>query len=300
MSETETTLATLQTLRDWLRYAVSRFGEAQLFFGHGCANATDEAAWLLLHTLHLPRDQLDPWLDARLTLAERAAVAAVIAARVDQRLPAAYLTNEAWLGDYRFYVDQRVIVPRSYLADLLMNGMAPWVEDSAEVRRGLDLCTGSACLAILMAHAFPDAAIDAVDLSAAALAVAERNVADYGLEASVTLFASDLFAAVADRRYDLIVANPPYVTGAAMRALPAEYLHEPSLALAAGEDGLDIVRRILAQARDRLEPRGTLAVEIGHNRAAVELAFAELPFTWIEAPDGDSKVFLLRREELPG
>ena len=288
----------LNTLRDWLRYAVSRFGEAQLFFGHGCDNAVDEAAWLILHTLHLPRDQLDLFLDARLTHLERSALRDIIDQRIKKRLPAAYLTHEAWLGGFRFYVDQRVIVPRSYFAEMLETALAPWIDDAEGIDSALDLCTGSACLSILMAHAFPNAAIDAVDLSTDALAVAARNVADYDLEEQVRLVNSDLFDQLDQRRYRLIISNPPYVSGPAMRQLPAEYRHEPSMALAAGEDGLDLVRRILAQAHRHLEVGGLLAVEVGHNRASVEQAFPRLPFTWVDTPSDEGKIFLLTREQL--
>ncbi len=288
----------LVTLRDWLRYAVSRFTEAQLFFGHGCDNAVDEAAWLILHSLHLPRDQLDLFLEARLTQLERRALRDIIDQRVSQRLPAAYLTHEAWLGGLRFYVDQRVIVPRSYFGEALEASLAPWIGDAEEVVSALDLCTGSGCLAILMAHAYPNAAIDAVDLSADALAVAERNVADHGLQDRIRLLPSDLFEALAGRRYQLIVCNPPYVTGPAMRSLPPEFRHEPTLALAAGEDGLDLVRTILGRARQHLEPQGVLAVEIGHNRDLVEQAFPRLPFTWIATASDEGKIFVLTREQL--
>lgn len=289
----------LLTLRDWLRYATSRFNEAGLFFGHGCDNAFDEAAWLLLSTLHLPHDRLEPFLDARLTHGERQTVFDLLQRRVASRMPTAYLTHEAWLGDFRFYVDERVIVPRSYFANLLEEAFAPWIEDATAVHDALDLCTGSGCLAILMAHAFPDARIDAVDLSPDALAVARRNIADYALEDRVEAIESDLFDKLERRRYDLIVSNPPYVTAAAMVALPAEYRHEPALALAAGPDGLDIVRRILAQAHSHLKPHGLLAVEIGHNREIVEAAFPELPLTWIDTAGGEGKIFLARREDLP-
>ena len=289
----------LRSLRDWLRYAVSRFNEAQLFFGHGCDNAVDEAAWLILHTLHLPRDQLDLFLEARLTHLERGALHDIIDQRIKKRLPAAYLTHEAWLGGFSFYVDQRVIVPRSYFAEMLETDLAPWIDDPEQVDSALDLCTGSGCLAILMAHAFPHATIDAVDLSADALAVAARNVGDYHLEQRINLVASDLFAGLGGRRYQVIVCNPPYVSGPAMRQLPPEYKHEPSLALAAGEDGLDLVRRIIDQAYQHLEPQGLLAVEIGHNRDSVEQAFPRLEFTWVDTPDNEDKIFLLRREQLP-
>ncbi|HUY02538.1 MAG TPA: 50S ribosomal protein L3 N(5)-glutamine methyltransferase [Rhodocyclaceae bacterium] len=293
------TIDELVTLRDWLRYAVSRFSEAGLFFGHGCDNAVDEAAWLILATLHLPRDQLDPFLDARLTRAERQAVHHILELRVAKRLPAAYLLNEAWLGEFRFYVDQRVIVPRSYFAELIHDGFSPWIEDAGGIRSALDLCTGSGCLAILMALAFPAARIDAVDLSADALAVAHRNVADYELEERIELFRSDLFEELDGRRYDLIVCNPPYVTAQAMRELPREYRHEPQLALAAGEDGLDLVRRILAGAHAHLNPYGLLAVEVGHNREIVERALPDLALTWIDSATAEGKIFLIARSQLP-
>lgn len=288
----------LFTLRDWLRWAVSRFEEAQLFFGHGTDNAYDEAVWLILATLKLPRDRLEPFLDARLTHGERLALLNVLQQRVARRLPAAYLTQEAWLGPFRFYVDERVIVPRSYFAELLEDGFSPWIDDAMDVTTALDLCTGSGCLAIVMAHAFPQARIDAIDLSAEALSIARRNIADYGLEDQVEAIESDLFAAVSDRRYDLIISNPPYVTAEAMAALPPEYRHEPTLALAAGEDGLDVVRRILAAAPDHLQPGGVLAVEVGHNRDIVDAAFPNLPLIWIDTDSAEGKVFLLRREDL--
>lgn len=288
----------LATLRDWLRWAVSRFNEAGLFFGHGTDNAYDEAAWLILHALHLPPDRLEPFLDARLLPDERLAVLKLLQQRIARRLPAAYLTNEAWLGDFRFYVDERVIVPRSYFADLLAEGFSPWIADPEDVTDALDLCTGSGCLAILMAHAFPNARIDAVDLSPDALAVARRNIADYGLEDQIEAVESDLFAALGGRRYDLILSNPPYVTAEAMVDLPAEYRHEPAMALGAGPDGLDIVRRILEKAADHLKPGGWLAVEVGHNRSFVEEAFPELPLTWADTPSGEAKIFMIQREDL--
>jgi ribosomal protein L3 glutamine methyltransferase len=288
----------LVTLRDWLRWAVSRFNEAELFFGHGTDNAFDEAAWLILHALHLPHDRLDPFLDARLTPDERLAVLNILQQRIARRLPAAYLTHEAWLGDFRFYVDERVIVPRSYFAELLQEGMAPWIADAEAVTDALDLCTGSGCLAILMAHAFPRAAVDAVDISEDALAVARRNVADHGMTERVRLVRSDLFGKLGKRRYDLIISNPPYVTAAAMAALPPEYRREPALALAAGADGLDAVRAILAGAARHLKPKGLLAVEVGHNRDIMEAAFPELPLTWIDTPSGEGKIFLLHARDL--
>ena len=286
------------TLRDWLRWAVSRFTEAGLFFGHGSDNAFDEAAYLILHTLHLPPDRLDPFLDARLTQPERIAVFDIIEQRVNRRLPAAYLTHEAWLGDFRFYVDERVIVPRSYFAELLAERLAPWVVDPERIRTALDLCTGSGCLAVLMAHAFPNAKVDAVDISADALTVARRNVDDYRLSDRIHLVQSDLLTQLAGRRYDLIICNPPYVTDSAMAALPPEYRHEPALALGAGEDGLDIVRRLLADAADYLTADGLLLVEVGHNRDLVDAAFPSLSCHWVDVTSGEAKIFLISRAEL--
>ena len=289
----------LRTVRDLLRFAVSRFSEGGLFFGHGADNAWDEAVYLLLHSLHLPLDRLEPFLDAGLTSDERTAVLRIIERRICERLPAAYLTNEAWLAEYRFYVDQRVIVPRSFIAELLREQLAPWIDDPESVASVLDLCTGSGCLAIFAAHAFPAARVDAIDLSPDALAVAARNVSDYELTARIRLLESNLFAALGKERYDLIISNPPYVNAASMRSLPAEYQREPALALASGEDGLDLTRAILAAARERLTPNGLLVVEIGHNREQLEAAFPDTAFTWLDTTAGDQYVFLLSREELP-
>lgn len=289
----------LITLRDLLRYAVSRFNEGGLFFGHGNDNAWDEAVYLLLHTLHLPLDRLEPFLDARLTASERDAVLAVIDRRVRERVPAAYITNEAWLGEHRFYVDERTIVPRSFIAELIEERFEPFLDDPDGVTTALDLCTGSGCLAILLALAFPDAQVDAVDLSPDALAVARRNVADYQLEDRVRLVHANLFAGVARQRYDLIISNPPYVNAESMATLPEEYRREPEMALASGEDGLDLVRVMLKEAHAHLNPGGLLIVEIGHNRDALEAAFPQTPFTWLETSAGNEYVFLLRADELP-
>jgi len=288
----------LITVRDWLRFAVSRFNETKLFFGHGSDNAFDEAAYLILHTLHLPIDRLEPFLDASLTHGESEEVQAVIERRVRERLPAAYLTHEAWLGEHRFYVDERVIVPRSFIAELLHEQLAPWVEEPDAVTRVLDLCTGSGCLAILAALAFPNAEVDAVDLSADALEVAAKNVADYALQDRIKLMQSDLFAALDGRSYDIILSNPPYVDAESVAALPPEYQAEPTLALGSGEDGLDATRQILAKAKSHLNPSGLLVVEIGHNRDALEAAYPTLPFTWLDTETGDQFVFMLRREDL--
>lgn len=290
----------LVTLRDFLRWSVSRFNEAGLHFGHGTQNAYDEATYLLLHALHLPQERIEVFLDAALTESERQTVHAVLERRIRERIPAAYLTREAWLGDFPFYVDERVIVPRSHIAELLLDEpLAPWITDPDAIDSALDLCTGSGCLAILLAHAFPNARVDAVDISADALEVAARNVNDYELGDRIELIRSDLFAGLADRRYDIIISNPPYVTGESMRTLPEEYRHEPVLALASGEDGLDAVRGILAGAHAHLKPNGILAVEVGGNRAIVEKAFPRLGFTWLESESGEGMVFLLQREQLP-
>lgn len=291
----------MATLRDFLRWGVSRFNEAGLCFGHGMQDAFDEAAYLLLHCLHLPLDRLDPFMDAALTESERQRVADLFERRIAERIPSAYLTHEAWLGDFRFYVDERVIVPRSHIAGLLQdNSLTPWVGDAERVGRALDLCTGSGCLAIMLAHAFPNAHIDAVDISADALAVAARNVSDYRLENRIDLLRSDLFDGLSGRRYGIIVSNPPYVTGESMEILPPEYRHEPSLALASGQDGLDAVRGILSGACDHLLDGGALCVEVGGNRALVENAFPELDFTWFASQNEDGMVFLLLKEQIRG
>jgi ribosomal protein L3 glutamine methyltransferase len=288
----------LETLRDWLRYAVSRFSEAKLSFGHGSVDAYDEAAYLLLHTLHLPLDRLDPFLDARLSSAERHDVAAMLGRRIDERIPAAYLTREAWLGSFRFYVDERVIIPRSFIAELVPDGLDPYVADRASVKSALDLCTGSGCLAVLLAHAYDDADIDAVDISADALAVAQRNVSDYGLAGRINLIRSDLFDNLPAKSYDIIISNPPYVSTVAMEELPREYLREPALALAGGDDGLDAVRTILRKAPQFLDDDGLLVVEVGHNRASVEAAFPRMPFLWLSTASSDDSVFLLKRADI--
>ncbi|WP_220807340.1 50S ribosomal protein L3 N(5)-glutamine methyltransferase [Noviherbaspirillum aridicola] len=289
---------TFSTVRDLLRYATSRFTREGLFFGHGSSNAFDEAAYLILHTLRLPLDTLDPFLDARLLADEIDEVMQVIERRARDRVPAAYLTHEAWLGDYRFYVDERVIVPRSFLAELIPEQFTPWLREPDEVGHILDLCTGSACLPIMLADAFPAALIDAVDISPEALDVARRNVDDYKLEDRITLVASDLYDGLPKRRYDLIVSNPPYVNADSMAALPPEYLHEPQLALAGGADGMDLVRRIVEGAGERLTPDGLLVIEIGNEREHAEAAFADYELTWLSTSSGDDAVFMLTAEQL--
>jgi ribosomal protein L3 glutamine methyltransferase len=291
-------LQNLHTVRDFLRFAVSRFNQAKLFFGHGSSDAYDEAAYLILHTLHLPLDRLEPFFDAHLTDSERIEVLNIIQQRVEKRIPAAYLTHQAFLGEFSFYVDERVIVPRSFIAELLLEQLSPWITEPEKIGNVLDLCTGSGCLAVLAAHAFPYASVDAVDLSPAALAVAERNVTDYHLQDRVRLVESNLFDKLDDAKYDLIISNPPYVDAISVVALPQEYLHEPEMALGSGIDGLDATRIILDQAARHLTENGILIVEIGHNRGALEAAFPDLPFTWLDVSAGDQFVFMLHRNDL--
>jgi ribosomal protein L3 glutamine methyltransferase len=288
------------TIRDLLRHAVSRFNGAKLFFGHGSINAFDEAAYLILHTLNLPLDKLEPFYDARLLPEEVRSVLNVIERRVGERVPAAYLTNEAWLGDYRFYVDERVIVPRSFIAELIPEQFSPWVEDADGVENILELCTGSGCLPIMMADAFPAAHIDAVDISPDALAVARRNVDEYQLQDRISLFESDLYDKLPKKKYDLIITNPPYVNAGSMGKLPPEYLREPQIALAGGDDGMDLVRRIVAGAAERLTKKGILMVEIGNEREFAEAAFPDLELTWVSTSAGDDMVFLLQADQLAG
>ncbi|QGZ54545.1 50S ribosomal protein L3 N(5)-glutamine methyltransferase [Paraburkholderia acidiphila] len=291
--------ATFATVRDLLRYGVSRFSAAQLAFGHGSNNAYDEAAYLILHTLHLPLDLLDPFLDARLTTEEIDKVLGVIERRATDRVPAAYITQEAWMHGLRFYVDERVIVPRSFIGELLADGLQPYVEDPEQVTAVLELCTGSASLAILAAHAFPNADIDAVDLSAPALEVAKRNAHEHDLDERIALFEGDLYAPLPERRYDVIITNPPYVNADSMQALPPEYRHEPEMALAGGADGMDIVRRIIKDARNWLTDNGVLVVEIGNERENVEAAFGGLDLVWLSTSAGDDQVFLIQACDLP-
>jgi ribosomal protein L3 glutamine methyltransferase len=288
----------LLTLRDWLRYAVSTFTEADLTFGHGSENAYDEGAYLILHTLHLPLDTLEPFLDAKLTAQEKTTLLELFKRRVEQKIPAAYLTHEAWLGEFKFYVDERVIVPRSFISELLRERLFPWVAEAENTTTILDLCTGSGCLAILAAHAFPNAMIDAVDLSTEALEVSHINVAEYHLSSRIQLIQSDLFDKLNGKKYDIIISNPPYVDADSVAALPEEYLHEPKLALGSGQDGLDATREILKHAAAHLTPHGILIVEIGHNRDVLEATYPDLPFTWLEVSSGDEFVFLLHRNDL--
>jgi ribosomal protein L3 glutamine methyltransferase len=285
-------------VREWWRAIERRFAGAGLVFGHGTRNARDEAAWLVCHALRIPFDGLDAALDRRVGAAAARRLDALARRRIATRAPLAYLLREAWLRDHRFYVDSRTIVPRSHIAELLPEGLAPWLRRPGP-RRILDLCTGSGCLAILAALGYPRASVDASDVSGAALAVARRNVAAYRLGSRISLVRSDLFAELYDVRYDLILCNPPYVPAAQMRQLPAEYRYEPAVALGGGADGLDFVRRLLAEARERLTPSGVLVVEVGDRRRALEKAFPHLRFTWLEPAAGPGLVFLLTAAELP-
>lgn len=290
----------LLTVRDWLRYAVTRFESSNLAYGHGTQNALDEAAFLTLSLLHLPIDDVNPWLDARLTSAERAAIFDVIEKRISTRKPAPYLIQRAWIGPHRFYVDERVIVPRSYIGELLVRGelaqILPAQGDS--ISNILELCTGSGCLAILLALAFPAAHVVAGDISQDALDVARQNVDSYGLQERITLVRSDLFKALPPNSFDLIVANPPYVTQHAVDAFPPEFRAEPKLAHLGGEDGMDIVHAILAGAAAHLAAQGTLVMEVGDARDTLESARPDLPFLWIDTETSEGEVFALTASDL--
>lgn len=293
----------LVTLRDYLRYAVSRFEAAGLVYGHGTTDALDEAAFIVLEGLHLPIDRLDPFLDARLLPHERERLAGLIDARVTTRKPAPYLLNKAYIRGAPFYVDERVIVPRSFIGELLFTDLfagaeGGLVDDPAAVESVLDLCTGSGALAILAARVFPFALIDAVELSPDAAAVARRNIDESGFAERIELLNGDLFGPVKDRRYDLIITNPPYVDAAGMSSLPEEYAHEPEMALAAGEDGLDIVKRILAEAREHLTDDGGMICEIGRCRPALEEAFPDHSFLWLDTEESEGEVFYIRAQDL--
>ena len=281
-----------------VRYGARRFRAAGLAFGHGTANARDEAAWLVLHALKLPPGARTAVRDQPVSARAARRVLELFERRVRTRKPAAYLTREAWLGDLRFHVDERVVVPRSHIATLLREDLAPWISNPRAIRSALDLGTGSGCLAVMLAQRFPRARIDAADVSSAALAVARTNITSYRLGRRIHLVKSDLFSRLGGKTYDLIVCNPPYVATAAIRRLPREYRHEPRLALAGGHDGLDLVRRIVRCASTHLRPGGLLVVEVGSGRKRLERAFPRVPFTWPEGA-ADDPVFLAGREQLP-
>lgn len=289
----------LLTVLDWLRFATSAFTKARLVYGHGTATAVDEAAFIILSALHLPVDSLEPWLDCRLTGAERDDVHRLVTSRISTRKPAPYLTNSAWIQGRKFYVDDRVIVPRSFIGELLgANSLSAAVGDPERVGRVLELCTGSGCLAILAAEAFPNATIDATDISQDALDVARRNIGDYGLQERIQLYQSDLFDDLGAARYDVIIANPPYVTADAVNAFPPEYRAEPKLAHLGGRDGMDLVHRILAKADSFLSPAGALVVEIGDGQRALEAARPDLPFLWLDTETSEGEVFALTAADL--
>ncbi len=289
----------LRTVRDFIRFGASQFRAAGLSFGHGTDNAFDEAAWLVLHTLHLPLDLPESWWASRLSESECTRVVRMLEERIATRRPAAYLTREAWFAGLSFYVDERVLVPRSPLAELIAAGFEPWVGPDT-VTRALDLCTGGGCIGIAMARALPDARVDLADVSPEALEVARINIERHQVADQVRAVQADVFDGLdASDRYDLIVSNPPYVDARDMAALPAEYRHEPELGLAAGPDGLDVVRRILAGARRHLAEDGVLIVEVGNSQPAVEQAFPELPLIWLEFEAGGHGVFLIHARDLP-
>ncbi len=289
----------LSTIRDWIRYAVSQFEVSDIFYGHGADNSYDEAIWLIMSGLHLPMDTLENFLDANITSTERDHLANLIEQRVTNHTPTAYLVKEAWLHDFKFYVDERVLVPRSFIAELLLDdSLTPWIEFPEMVGSAADLCTGSGCLGILLAHAFPDATVDVIDISPDAIDVSNINIANYGLEEQVTAIQSDMFAALAGKTYDVLISNPPYVDAPSMAALPTEYRNEPQLALGSGTDGLDHTHTILHEAANYLTDEGVLIVEIGHNREALLEAYPAVPFVWLDTSAGDQFVFLLTKAQL--
>lgn len=289
----------LFSIRDWLRYAVSRFESSDIFFGHGTSNAYDEAVWLIFGFLHLPHDTIENFLDAHITSKEKKDLLFLIEKRINEKIPTAYLLNEAWLKDYKFYVDERVIVPRSLIAESLSENLHPWIDDPETIYNALDLCTGSGCLGIMMAHSFQNAMIDLVDLSEKALQVAQINVDHYGLHERIELIQSDLFHALEGKKYDLIISNPPYVNQTSVNNFPPEFLKEPSMALGSGDEGLDHTIRIIHEAKHHLNDDGMLIVEIGHNKEALLKKFPEAQFQWLDVSLGNDFVFMLQKSQLP-
>jgi ribosomal protein L3 glutamine methyltransferase len=289
----------LATIRDWIRYAVSQFEASDIFYGHGTDNSYDEAVWLMMSGLHLPTETLENFLDATITKPERKHLAYLIDQRVTKRIPTAYLLREAWLHDFKFYVDERVIVPRSFIAELLLDdSLTPWIELPEMVQSAADICTGSGCLGVLLAHAFPNAMVDIVDISPDAIAVSHINIANYGLEEQVTAIQSDMFTALAGKTYDVIISNPPYVDAPSMAQLPSEYRNEPQLALGSGTAGLNHTHTLLREAANYLNDDGVLIVEIGHNRDALYEAYPNVPFVWLDTSGGDQFVFIISKQDL--
>jgi len=288
----------LLTIRDWLRYAVSQFEASDIFYGHGTDNAYDEAVWLVMSALHLPMDTLNNFFDARITIAERSKLSQLLEQRISSHTPTAYLVKEAWLQGLKFFVDERVLVPRSFIAELLNDDLSPWIEYPELVESAADICTGSGCLGIMLASAFPNAAVDVVDISTDALDVANINIANYGLEDQITAIQSDMFTALKGRKYDVIISNPPYVDAPSMAELPAEYRNEPKIALGSGNDGLDHTHTLLREAGHYLNENGILIVEIGHNRDALQAAYPNIAFNWLEVSSGNEFVFLLTKAQL--
>ena len=288
----------LFTIRDWIRYAVSQFEASDVFYGHGTDNAYDEAVWLIMSGLHLPMDTLNNFLDARITADERIKLAHFIEQRITKHTPTAYLLKEAWLQGLKFYVDERVLIPRSFIAELLADGLSSWIEFPEMVESAADICTGSGCLGILLASVFPNAEIDVIDISQDAIDVANINIANYSLQEQITAIKSDMFTALKGKKYDLIISNPPYVDAPSMAALPQEYQNEPQLALGSGVAGLDHTHTILREAANYLNDDGILIVEIGHNREALEAAYPNIIFNWLEVSSGNEFVFLLTKSQL--
>ena len=288
----------LLTIRDWLRYAVSQFEASDIFYGHGTDNAYDEAVWLVMSALHLPMDTLNNFFDARITIAERSKLSQLLEQRISSHTPTAYLVKEAWLQGLKFFVDERVLVPRSFIAELLNDDLSPWIEYPELVESAADICTGSGCLGVMLASAFPNATVDVVDISTDALEVANINIANYGLEDQITAIQSDMFTALKGRKYDVIISNPPYVDAPSMAELPAEYRNEPKIALGSGNDGLDHTHTLLREAGHYLNENGILIVEIGHNRDALQAAYPNIAFNWLEVSSGNEFVFLLTKAQL--
>ena len=298
MAETDDVLTHLNTVRDFVRWGASRMSAAGLHFGHGTSNAIDESAALVLHGIHLQPDLHPEYFDAALTPDEKRTVLDLLDRRMTERKPAAYLTNRAWFMGLPFYVDERVLVPRSPMAELIESQFAPWSVDADAVHRILDLCTGSGCIGIACGYTFPNATVDLSDISDDALAVAGRNIAEHGLGERVQIIQSDLFDGLENRRYDLIVSNPPYVGVADLATLPEEYRHEPVLGLISGEHGLDAVTRILREAPRYLTADGVLVVEVGATHDLLSKVYPEAPFVWLELERGGEGVFLLTAEQL--